>query len=154
VIVTYKGTPSTALVLNVVDTAPGIFPNSAAGFPATQGAIVNDDGSLNGPANPAVKGHAIVIYATGEGQTIPAGVDGLMIAPVASALKKPVLPVQVTIGGVQAMVQYAGSAPGFVSGALQINAVIPDGAPSGNTVPIVVTAGTAGSGGGTTVAVQ
>jgi uncharacterized protein (TIGR03437 family) len=44
--------------------------------------------------------------------------------------------------------------PGFVSGYLQIMAVVPDTAPSGGTVPIVVTIGTNSSSGGTTVAIQ
>jgi uncharacterized protein (TIGR03437 family) len=153
-IVTYKGTPSTALVLNVADSAPGIFPSSQPGVPPTQGAIANDDGTLNSPSSPAIKGHSIVFYATGEGQTNPAGVDGLIIPADGTGLKKPVLPVQVMIGGVLANLQYAGSAPGFVSGALQINVAIPDGAPSGPAVPIVVTIGNASSGGGTTVAVE
>jgi uncharacterized protein (TIGR03437 family) len=154
VIVTYKGTASAALVLNVTDTAPGIFPESAPGYPATQGAILNADGSLNGPDNPAAPGASIVIYATGEGQTTPAGVNGLIVAPLASALKKPNKTVSVTVDGQPAEVQYAGSAPGFVSGALQINVVVPPGAASNPTAAIVVTIGSNSSGGGTTVAVR
>ena len=40
-----------------------------------------------------------------------------------------------------AEVQYAGSAPGAVSGALQVNVVVPDDAPSGSAVPVVLTVG-------------
>ena len=52
---------------------------------------------------------------TGEGQTDPQGVDGAIIPAVVSALKKPVLAVTATIGGLPATVAYAGSAPGLVS---------------------------------------
>jgi uncharacterized protein (TIGR03437 family) len=141
VVVASKGTPSTAIVLNVADSAPDIFPSGAPGVPSNQAAALNADGSFNGPNNPAAKGTAIVIYATGEGQTNPAGTDGLIIPLDVNALKKPSLTVRVTIGGQEAEVQYAGSAPGFVSGALQINAVVPPGAPSGGSVPISFSVG-------------
>ena len=61
-----------------------------------------------------------------------------------------------TIGGVAADVQYAGSAPGIVSGVMQVNLLIPANAPVGNNVPIVVNVGTASSAaaGAPTVAVQ
>ena len=153
-VVTYNGNASTALVLNVADSAPGIFPSGAPGVPQNQAAALNANGTFNGPNNPAPKGTAIVIYATGEGQTNPPGVDGLVIPLDVNALKKPVLPVKVTIGGLDAEVQYAGSAPGFVSGALQINAVVPDAAPSGAAVPIRFSVGGNNSTGNFTVAVQ
>jgi uncharacterized protein (TIGR03437 family) len=61
--------------------------------------------------------------------------------------------VQVTVGGYPADLQYAGSAPGFVSGALQVNAVVPDATGSG-TVPIVIKIGNNSSPAVTTVNVQ
>jgi len=43
---------------------------------------------------------------------------------------------------VDAIVTYAGAAPGLVAGVLQVNVVVPNGAPSGGAIPIVlVTAG-------------
>jgi uncharacterized protein (TIGR03437 family) len=44
-----------------------------------------------------------------------------------------------TIGNLPALVQYYGSAPGLVSGVMQVNVQIPANAPSGPTVPIVIT---------------
>jgi uncharacterized protein (TIGR03437 family) len=41
-----------------------------------------------------------------------------------------------SIGGVPANIQYAGPAPGQIAGLLQVNAVVPDTAPTGPTVPI------------------
>jgi uncharacterized protein (TIGR03437 family) len=64
--------------------------------------------------------------------------------------------VTVTIGGVDAVVAYAGSAAGEVSGLMQVNVIIPLTAPTG-TQPVVVTVGTAKSQSGAsaaTVAVQ
>ena len=52
----------------------------------------------------------IVLYGTGEGQTDPAGQDGKIAAP---PYPKPKLSVSATVGGSQAVVQYAGAAPGW-----------------------------------------
>ncbi len=149
VAVTYKNATSAVLTLNVADAAPGIFVN-----PGGQGAILNENGSINSPANAAAKGSVIVIYATGEGATDPVGTDGKIIPADITQLKKPVLPVTVTIGGYTASVQYAGSAPGLVSGAFQVNAVVPNEAPSGDAVPVTITVGTARSQGNATVAIR
>ena len=64
--------------------------------------------------------------------------------------------VTATIGGVAADVQYAGSAPGIVSGVMQVNLLIPANAPVGGNIPIVINVGTASSSGAgaPTVAVQ
>jgi uncharacterized protein (TIGR03437 family) len=43
----------------------------------------------------------------------------------------PVAPVSLTIGGINAEIQYAGGAPGFRQGLLQVNAVVPAGLESG-----------------------
>ncbi len=63
------------------------------------------------------------------------------------------MPVTVTIGGRQAQVQYAGTAPGDVAGVLQINAVIPIDCPTGN-VPVGISVGIYASPDNVTVAVQ
>ena len=76
---------------------------------------------MNGPNTPAPRGSVVSVYMTGEGQTSPVGVDGLVIPPVLSSLKKPVLTVTATIGGINAPVQYAGSAAGLISGCMQVN---------------------------------
>jgi uncharacterized protein (TIGR03437 family) len=59
----------------------------------------------------------------------------------------------VTVGGVPATVVFAGTAPGFVEGALQINVQMSASVPSG-AQPVVVTVGGVSSPAGVTVAVQ
>jgi uncharacterized protein (TIGR03437 family) len=150
--VTYAETAGTlqtnAWVLPVVGAAPGVFTLDSTG--TGQGAIVNQDGTVNGAANAAARGSIISIYATGEGQTSPAGVTG----SVTGSAKMPVLPVAVTIGGVVATVQYAGSAPGLVAGLLQVNAVVPQGISAGTAVPVVISVGGLQSQAGVTVAIR
>jgi uncharacterized protein (TIGR03437 family) len=155
IVVEYFGVQSAPVSYNVVATVPGIYTLNQQG--TGPGAILNQDGiTINSVSAPEKRGNVIAIYMTGEGQTNPGGVDGAIIPPVASALKYPILPVTVTIGGVDAVVAYAGSAAGEVSGLMQVNVIIPLTAPTG-TQPVVVTVGTAKSQSGAsaaTVAVQ
>jgi uncharacterized protein (TIGR03437 family) len=126
--VSYRNQVSAAIELRVADSAPGIFgtPNS------TQGAILNQNFSVNGPNNPAARNSVITIYATGEGPTAPAGQDGRVIPLDINQVKRPTAPVRATIGGVEATVEYAGSAPGFVSGVFQVNVRVSPNTPTGN----------------------
>jgi uncharacterized protein (TIGR03437 family) len=84
----------------------------------------------------------ITFFATGAGQTDPAGVDGQVAGEV---LAKPLLPVSVRIGGEQAEVLYAGAAPGFVSGLMELHVRIPVTAQSGEALPIELIVGSASS---------
>lgn len=146
-VVTVKGLASAPVTVPVVAAAPGLFSANASG--TGNGAIVNQDGTLNSPANPASAGSVIVLFGTGEGQTSPKGVDGRIAATV---FPKPVAPVKVTIGGLDATVLYAGAAPSLVAGVFQINATLPAGV-TGN-VPVVVSFGSASTQAGLTVAVK
>ncbi len=116
------GLESNHVLVPVLGASPGIFATSADFRMAS---ALNQDNTVNGIAtNPALVGNVIVLFATGGGQTSPAGTDGLTANDPYPA---PVLPVSVRIGGVEASVLYAGAAPGFVAGAMQINAVVPAG---------------------------
>jgi uncharacterized protein (TIGR03437 family) len=129
--------------LPVAPAVPGIFTSDSSGN--GQAAVFNQDGTLNSPSNPARKGSVIVIYATGAGQMDPPMADGA-IAPLALPLPKPRLGIAVRVGGFDATVQYAGAAPGLVAGAIQVNALVPDGAPAGDAVSLVLYADGYGSG--------
>jgi uncharacterized protein (TIGR03437 family) len=96
------------------------------------------DRTVNTAANPVKTGDYISLDATGEGQTIPAGVDGKLGGP---ALTGPALPVSATVGGLPATIQYAGSVPGQVAGLMQINVRIPGGVQPGGYVPVVLKVG-------------
>ena len=113
---------SDLVALPVAPVAPSIFSADYTG--SGQGAILNQDGvTVNSTAAPAAKGSIIAIYATGEGQTNPGGVDGQLAN--GATLPKPKLPIQVLINGKPAEVQYAGAAPKAVAGLFQVNAKIP-----------------------------
>jgi hypothetical protein len=63
-------------------------------------------------------------------------------------------PVTVTIGGIPTQVNYAGGAPPAVAGLTQINAVVPENAPTGTTVSVTVQAGNWQSQPGVTMVVE
>ena len=146
--VTY-GQASSAWEVPLSGAAPAIFTIGSTGV--GQGAVLNQDSSVNGPANPAVRGSVIQIFATGEGQTSPTGGTGTVTGSSGGA---PVLHVTVTVGGIEAPLEFAGAAPFAVAGLLQVNAVVPPGAPSGSAVPIMLSVGGVPSPSGVTIAVQ
>jgi uncharacterized protein (TIGR03437 family) len=151
-VVTNNGTASPSTTVQVVATDPEIFSLGESG--SGQGAILNQDASINGVSNPATPGTIISIFATGEGQLVPAGTTGC-ITGGSLPLPTPSGKVSLTIGG-QAVtdIEYAGEAPDSVCGLLQINATVPASVAAG-AQPIVLTVGSAtNSNQNITVAVQ
>ena len=148
--VEYLGALSAPVTLAVVATAPGVFALDGSG--TGPGAIVNAaDGSVNSAAHPAAPGDWVSIYLTGAGATTQAGVDGLLPSGPSYL---PNAKVSVTIGNLDCNVNYAGAAPGYVSGLVQVNAQIPASVASGSDIPVQVKIGTATSQAGVTLAVR
>jgi uncharacterized protein (TIGR03437 family) len=152
VAVTNNGTASATFTVPVVTTAPAIFSLGESG--SGQGAILNQDASVNGSSNPAAPGSIISIYATGEGQLVPPGATGCITGGTLP-LPKPAAVVSLTVGG-QAVstIEYAGEAPDFVCGLIQINATLPSNLSAGPQ-PVALTIGSASNTGqNITVAVK
>ena len=146
-----NGTQSSdPIALPVTAAAPSIFSANLSGTgPA---AVLNEDGlTVNSAAAPAPRGSVISIFATGEGQTDPAGVDGLIAASL--PLPRPRQAVSVRIDGQPAEVTYDGAAPGQVAGLMQVNVKIPAGIAVGD-VPVEIQVGDAKSQPGMTIAVK
>jgi uncharacterized protein (TIGR03437 family) len=114
---------------------PGIF--SVNG----QGAIVNQDGTVNTPANPAPLGSIVSVYCTGTGSLEDPVPDG-SVAPIpppydVTELADP----ELTFAGVPGVTLWSGAAPGLIEGVTQINVQLPAALPSGTalgTVPVVL----------------
>lgn len=145
------GQTSASLSMLVVNFAPGIFTLNQQGN--GQGAVLNANGSVNGPGNSTVQGQPVQMYLTGAGlmslgnQT--AGLSGTSPLPTLPTN----IPVNVSIGGQPAVVQYAGGAPGQIAGLYQINAVVPVGIGTGPQT-VALTIGGAPAQGNVTVYVQ
>jgi len=113
---------------------PGLFTANSTG--KGQGAILNQDGSVNSPSNAAAKGSIIVVYGTGGG-------------PLTGNLLE--LPVKVFIDGIDCEVLYAGVAPGLIPGMVQVNVRVPESASLGQ---VALQVGERESQEGVTVALQ
>ncbi|MFN0102363.1 MAG: SBBP repeat-containing protein [Bryobacteraceae bacterium] len=131
--VDYRGLRSNPLVLWVAPALVGIFTQDSSG--RGPGAILNQDGTVNSPSNPAEKGSVVVLFGTGEGRTQPEGVDGSVAS---ERPPKPLLTIFAQISDRATEVVYVGGAPGLVAGVLQMNIRVPPTAPSGPAVPIFI----------------
>ena len=129
-----NGTPANQMSATVLEQGISLFQvNNTA-------AALNEDGTLNSPQNPAKPGSIVALFGTGGGETVPPSVAGevtpLALRPLAST---PLVQLDSTM----LIVEYAGAAPGLVSGVTQINVRLPDvipivpGFPAG-TVPLWV----------------
>ena len=135
--VEYNGVSTRTGIATLQASAPALFP---AVYGVPEGAIINQDGTANSPANPAPAGSVVSIYGTGGGATNPMSVTGGLapLKPLANLL----LPATVIIDGtLKADVQYAGVAPTLISGLFQINFQIPQSLAAFATHRVDVTIG-------------
>lgn len=126
--VRYLGKPAGAASLPVAPSAPAMLTLAT-----------NPDGSPNAASAPAPRSTWMTFYATGEGLT-----DGPNVAgkPAQAPYPHPLLPVALTIAGVNAEILFVGSAPDMI-GVLQINARIPGGFIGPGETAVELTVGTA-----------
>jgi uncharacterized protein (TIGR03437 family) len=92
-------------------------------------ALVNQDGSLNGPASPAIRGQVVSIYATGLGAVTRQSA----VSPVST-------PVTVVLNGQEITPEFAGLAPG-IPGEYQVNVLIPAATPPGVAISFTLKQG-------------
>lgn len=146
--VQYQGQSTPTMHIPVAAAAPGLFTINGSGN--GQGAILNQDESVNAAANPAARGSIVALFGTGQGQTDPAWPeDDLASAPYPQLTGT----VTVTIGGQPADILYAGAAPDLAA-VFQINARVPAGIQAGSQVPVIVTINGIKTQLGVTLAVQ
>jgi uncharacterized protein (TIGR03437 family) len=128
---TQTAPPLDAALANV---NPGIFTVNG------QGAIVNEDGTVNTPANPAKLGSIVSIYATGTGYLETDLTDG-QLTPIPPPYITTEVTGVVTFAGVAGATLWSGSAPGLIAGVAQINVQLPTALPSGTAlgaVPVIL----------------
>jgi uncharacterized protein (TIGR03437 family) len=129
------------VVLPVDTSVPGIFTYDGSGI--GHAAVLNEDGTYNTTGNPAQRGHIITFYATGAGRMNPPVQDGTIASTTIAPSQQPVpqQAVSVTIRGTPAQVLYAGAAPAYIAGLIQVNVVVPTTINFGSNVPLVLTIG-------------
>jgi uncharacterized protein (TIGR03437 family) len=138
-----QGTQSVTFPVQVVTYAPAIFTTNGQG--TGQGAVlIANTATVTAPAGsfadsrPARIGEYISIFCTGLGDVSNRPPMGAASPsnPLSNTLVKPT----VTVGGVPANVLFSGLTPGAVS-LYQVNVQVPDTAPTGAKVPVVITIG-------------
>ncbi len=157
IVVAYNNVQSAPIAQRLADAAPGLFTDNESG--SGQVAAINQNGTINGPPGngftPAPQGSELQIYATGGGQTNPPSVTGTITPIPSSPAELLYLPgtTTATVGGQPAKVDFAGAAPGLITGAIQFNVHLPTGI-TGNSVPIVISINGVSTPLGTTIAIQ
>jgi len=123
--------------VQVAPTAPGLFTTD---FTGTNGAVaLNADGTVNSPGNPAARGSAITLFATGEGVTNPVDSDG--VVETSTAVRVPVAPVSVSFSGTTAVLGTDTSTAKDVSGVLMLTATIPTTIAAGASTVLLTSGG-------------
>ena len=95
VTVTYNNQQFGPAVATVIFGSPGIFRLQIG--QSAQAAAINQDGTLNGPTNPAARGSIVAVWGTGYGQTDPPCSIGGLNVPDAAPLSP----------GISALIYYA-----------------------------------------------
>jgi uncharacterized protein (TIGR03437 family) len=147
--VEYNGVKGNTVTVPVIGSSPGIFTQS---YGPGQVWMANQDGTFNSSSNPAPRNTYVAFWLTGQGLVNTTLADGTQ--PTGPPYPSPMLPVSVSLGGVQipaANVVFAGL---VYSGEVQINLLIPANVPTGSAVPLVVTIGDVSSRTDATVAIQ
>ena len=143
IVVTSNGAASAPMSVPLTSIAPGVFSvqfgvGQAIAYGNTDGQIAAPPGAIPGlTTHPAKIGdpQTLAILATGLGPVNPPVQTGSNVTDgqVHNCVTMPV----VTVGGVPAQVVFAGMTPQFV-GVYQVNIIVPQGAPTGNAVPLQI----------------
>ena len=126
-----KGAQTIApLDVRSADVNPGVF--SVNG----QGAIINQDGTVNAPANPAKLGSIVSVYCTGAGYLETPVTDGSVTA-IPPPFNTTQFPQRIQFAGLAGTILWSGAAPGIIAGVTQINVQLPATLPLNTTLSAV-----------------
>jgi uncharacterized protein (TIGR03437 family) len=132
VVVSSGGHDSLPIEVPVFPAKPAVFVIGGIGPAVVHGLT----GQLVTAANPATSGEVVVVYCTGLGPVTQQPAAGA--AASTTTLSWAILPFTVTVGGKDAVVDFAGLAPTF-AGLYQVNVEIPSGL-TGTSLPLVMQA--------------
>jgi uncharacterized protein (TIGR03437 family) len=147
--VEYNGVKGNTVTVPVIASSPGIFTQS---YGPGQVWMVNQDNTFNSSSNPAPRNTYVAFWVTGQGLVNTTLADGTQ--PSGPPFPTPMLPVSVSLGGVQVPAANLAFDGLIYSGEVQINVLIPANAPTGSAVPLVVTIGGVPSRSDATMAIQ
>ncbi len=132
VVVTYNGMSSAAFQFQVVAASPGVLV-----FDTDRAVMQNPDYSVNTAANPILPGEIGTVYLSGIGIPTVAIPTGAASPGPPDPLAEVNYPYTITVGGVQAEVNYLGYTPTYPT-LVQANVVIPNLAPGDHLIVVTV----------------
>jgi uncharacterized protein (TIGR03437 family) len=142
VFVQYLGQPSNFYPLQYTSTQPGIFTALGSGSGLASVLQYDAKGNYQGQNsinNPASAGWYLIFYVTGEGIIPAPAITGQVTSSISIV---PLLgPPNVLIDNLPATVSYFGEADGFVSGLMQVNAIVPAGVHTGQADSLSISIG-------------
>ncbi|MCX6630183.1 MAG: proprotein convertase P-domain-containing protein [Candidatus Solibacter sp.] len=141
-------TTSSLITVGTQATSPSIYVYDQLGIGSAK--AFNQDGTLNSSLSPTRRGSIVSVYANGLGAVAPASAAGQ--GGPSNPLSLATQTVTASIGGVPAVVTFAGLAPGF-PGTYQVNILVPLEVPAGTRAIEISNAGNA-SQGNVTIEVQ
>jgi uncharacterized protein (TIGR03437 family) len=135
---------SVPVPLAVFAATPAIVSENGSGAGQGDVFVIGSGGveTIADQSHPATAGTPVVIYCVGLGAVSPTITAGQTAS--LSTLSYVNAPVTVTFGNVTVPAGFAGLTPGEI-GLYQINTTIPAGVPTGNQVPVTISAGGASS---------
>ena len=127
------GQLSSVFTIPVVNTSLTFF--TASGQGVGQAAAINQDGTVNSPANPAARGSVVSLFINGYGV-----INSEVSRPVGQVAtdSRTVNAPSVQIGSFNGVVTFAGYVPGFTTSLLQLNVRVPAAGNIGPNVPIFI----------------
>jgi uncharacterized protein (TIGR03437 family) len=135
--VKYLGQKSNAMALQYASTQPGIFTALGTGTGLASVQQYDEQGNYQGQnssSNPGMAGWYLAFYVTGEGIIPSPAVTGKVTSIVNVV---PLLgPPNVLIDNLPSTVTYFAEANGFVSGLMQVNAIVPAQVHTGQAVSL------------------
>ena len=152
--VKYLGQTSNGYALQYASTKPGIFTALSTGSGLAAILQYDSQGNYQGQnssSNPASAGWYLTFYVTGEG-AVATPVTGRVTSSttVAPLVGSP----NILIDNLPSTVAYFAEAYGFVSGLMQVNAIVPAGVHTGQAVSLSLSMGGNSSQNGVTLSIQ
>ena len=126
VVVHFDSQATAAQLLRLQPTSPGLYPG-----------VFHPDGTPVSADRPAQPSSVVVLFATGQGGTIPPSVAG---QAASAPYPEPAAAVSLLVGDKPAEILFRGQAPGTV-GVMQVNARLAADTPIGEQVPVLLMVG-------------
>ena len=137
--VKYLGQMSNPMTVQYTAAQPGIFTATGTGSGLASVQQYDEQGTYRGQnssSNPAKAGWYLTLYVTGEGIIPAPAVTGKVT--VGAGVVPLLGPPKLLIDSLVSTVTYFAEAAGFVSGLMQVNAIVPAGVHTAQAVPVML----------------